>query len=116
MTENTSLPCVIAPALVIAGTDPQSMPLVSEDDEISLLDILQVVADNLRLLLPGPLVADLLALAFRFTITPAFNAATKFMPLPQSGAAAMLASLGALGGLAGAAGIKSRGLTSMQIF
>ena len=91
---------------VIAGPDPQSIP---DDDEISLLDLLQVVADNLRLLVLGPLVAGLLALAYSFTITPTFTATTKFMPpqQQQSGAAAMLAGLGALGGLAGAAGIKS---------
>lgn len=77
-----------------------------EDDEISLLDLLQVVADNLRLLVLGPLAAGLLALGLSFTITPTFTATTKFMPpqQQQSGAAAMLAGLGALGGLAGAAG------------
>jgi tyrosine-protein kinase Etk/Wzc len=113
MTENTSPPSVIAPvpvsapASVIAGPDPQSMP--SDDDEISLLDLLQVLADNLRLLVLGPLVAGLVALGYTFTITPTFTATTKFMPpqQQQSGAAAMLAGLGALGGLAGAAGIKS---------
>jgi uncharacterized protein involved in exopolysaccharide biosynthesis len=105
MTENTPAP-VIAPVSVIAGPDPQSIP---DDDEISLLDLLQVVADNLRLLVLGPLVAGLLALAYSFTLTPTFTATTKFMPpqQQQSGAAAMLAGLGALGGLAGAAGIKS---------
>ena len=107
MTENTPPPVVIAPVPVIAGPDPQSMP--PEDDEISLLDLLQVVADNLRLLVLGPLVAGLLALAYSFTIPPTFTATAKFLPpqQQQSGAAAMLAGLGALGGLAGAAGIKS---------
>ena len=77
-----------------------------EDDEISLLDLLQVVVDNLRLLVLGPLVAGLLALGFTFTIAPTFTATTKFMPpqQQQSGAASLLAGLGALGGLAGAAG------------
>lgn len=81
-----------------------------EDDEISLLDLLQVVVDNLRLLVLGPLVAGLLALGYSFTIPPTFTATTKFMPpqQQQSGAAAMLAGLGALGGLAGAAsGLKN---------
>jgi tyrosine-protein kinase Etk/Wzc len=114
MTENTPTPAAViapvpvgAPASVIAGPDPQSMP--SDDDEISLLDLLQVVADNLRLLILGPLVAGLLALGYSFTIPPTFTATTKFMPpqQQQSGAAAMLAGLGALGGLAGAAGIKN---------
>jgi tyrosine-protein kinase Etk/Wzc len=81
-----------------------------DDDEISLLDLLQVVADNLRLLILGPLVAGLLALGYSFTIAPTFTATTKFLPPQQqaSGAAAMLQSLGALGGLAGAAtGLKN---------
>ena len=102
MTENTP-----TPESVIASEARQSMPsAMPDDDEISLLDLLQVVADNLRLLVLGPLVAGLLALAYSFTITPTFTATTKFMPpqQQQSGAAAMLAGLGALGGLAGAAG------------
>lgn len=79
---------------------------LTEDDEISLLDLLQVVADNLRLLVLAPLAAGLLALGYSFAIAPTFTATTKFMPpqQQQSGAAAMLAGLGALGGLAGAAG------------
>lgn len=107
MTENTPTPAaVIAPASVIAGTDPQSIS--ADDDEISLLDLLQVVADNLRLLVLGPLAAGLLALGYSYTITPTFTATTKFMPpqQQQSSAASLLAGLGALGGLAGAAGIK----------
>ena len=89
---------------VSAGSDPQSMP--ADDDEISLLDLLQVVADNLRLLVLGPLAAGLLALGYSYTIPPTFTATTKFMPpqQQQSSAASMLQSLGALGGLAGAAG------------
>jgi uncharacterized protein involved in exopolysaccharide biosynthesis len=102
MTENT-------PTAVIASEAQQSMPSSMPDDEISLLDLLQVVADNLRLLVLGPLVAGLLALAYSFTIPPTFTATTKFMPpqQQQSGSAAMLAGLGALGGLVGAAGIKN---------
>ena len=105
MTENTPAP-VIAPVSVIAGPDPQSIP---DDDEISLLDLLQVIADNLRLLVLGPLVAGLLAIGYSYTITPTFTATTKFMPpqQQQSSAASLLAGLGALGGLAGAAGIKN---------
>jgi len=92
---------------VIASEARQSMP---EDDEISLLDLLQVVADNLRLLILGPLAVGLLALGISFAIAPTFTATTKFMPpqQQQSAAASMLQSLGALGGLAGAAtGLKS---------
>ncbi len=92
---------------VIASEAKQSS---MQDDEISLLDLLQVVADNLRLLILVPLAAGVLALGYSYTITPTFTATTKFLPpqQPQSSAAVMLQSLGALGGLAGAsAGLKS---------
>ena len=83
---------------------------MQDDDEISLLDLLQVIVDNLRLLVLGPLVCGLAALGISFAITPTFTAKTQFLPpqQQQSAAASMLASLGALGGLAGTAtGIKS---------
>ena len=79
-------------------------------DKISLLDLLQVVADNLRLLVVGPLLVGLVALAIAFQITPTFTASTKFVPpqQQQSAAVAMLQGLGALGSLAGAAsGLKN---------
>ncbi len=38
-------------------------PYYPEDDEISLLDLLQTIAENLRLLVIGPIVVGLLALA-----------------------------------------------------
>jgi uncharacterized protein involved in exopolysaccharide biosynthesis len=81
-----------------------------DDDETSLLDLLQVVVDNLRLLVLGPLVCGLVALGISFAIPPTFTAKTQFLPpqQQQSSAANMLASLGALGGLAGAAtGLKN---------
>ena len=87
-----------------------SMGEMQDDDEISLLDLLQVVVDNLRLLVLGPLVCGLAALGYSFTISPTYTAKTQFLPpqQQQSSAASMLASLGALGGLAGAAtGLKS---------
>jgi capsule polysaccharide export protein KpsE/RkpR len=89
----------IAPAgVVIAGSDPQSISAVGKS---SILDLLQVVADNLRLLVLAPLAAGLLGLGMALMAPPTFTAITKFM-LPQQqqgGAAAMLAGLGALGGL-----------------
>jgi tyrosine-protein kinase Etk/Wzc len=87
-----------------------SMGDMQDDDEISLLDLLQVIVDNLRLLVLGPLVCGLAALGISFAIPPTFTAKTQFLPpqQQQSSAAGMLASLGALGGLAGAAtGLKS---------
>lgn len=82
----------------------------SEGDEISLLDLLQTVVENLRLLVLGPLTVGLLALGISFLIKPTFTATTQFLPpqQQQSAAAAMLQSLGALGGLASAAtGLKN---------
>ena len=95
-----------------SATAPDTRPAtpVEDDDEINLLDLLQVVVDNLRLLVLGPLAAGLLALGISFVIAPTFTATTVFMPpqQQQSGAAMMLQSLGALGGLAGAAtGLKN---------
>jgi uncharacterized protein involved in exopolysaccharide biosynthesis len=81
-----------------------------EDDEVSLLDILQVIVDNLRLLIFFPLIVGLLALGVSFFIPPTYTATTKVMPpqQQQSSAAALLQNLGALGGLAGtASGIKN---------
>lgn len=85
-------------------------PAVQEDDEISLLDLALVVAENLRLLIIGPLVVGLSALGISYAIAPTFTARTVVLPpqQQQSSAAAALQSLGALAGLAGgAAGIKS---------
>jgi uncharacterized protein involved in exopolysaccharide biosynthesis len=82
----------------------------AEDDEISLLDLLQTIVDNLRLLILGPLVVGLAALGISFAIAPTYTATVKFLPpqQQQSAAASMLASLGGLGGLAGAAaGLKN---------
>ncbi len=81
-----------------------------EDDEVSLLDLALVVAENLRLLILGPLVVGLAALGISFLIKPTFTATTLILPpqQQQSAAAAMLQQLGALGGLAGAAaGLKN---------
>ncbi len=76
------------------------------DDEISLLDLLQTIVDNLRLLVLGPLAVGITALGISYLIPPTYTAKTQFLPpqQQQSAAASMLASLGSLGGLAGAVG------------
>ena len=89
-------------------TDTVQIP--EAEDEISLLDLLQTIVDNLRLLVLGPLAVGLAALGISFAIPPTFTAKTQFLPpqQQQSAAASMLASLGSLGGLAGAAaGLKN---------
>lgn len=86
-------------------TDTPYAPPEPEDDEISLLDLLQTIVDNLRLLVLGPLAVGLVALGISFAIPPTYTATVKFLPpqQQQSSAASMLAGLGALGGLAGGA-------------
>ncbi len=82
------------------------MGMQEADDEISLLDLLQTIVDNLRLLVLGPLAVGLTALGISFLIPPTYTAKTQFLPpqQQQSAAASMLASLGGLGGLASAVG------------
>lgn len=87
-----------------------SIVVSAEDDEVNLLDLLQVIADNLRLLIVGPLAIGVLALGISFFVSPSFTGSTVFLPpqQQQSGAAMLLQSLGSLGGLAGAAtGLKN---------
>lgn len=82
----------------------------ADGDEISLLDLLQVVVDNLRLIVLGALGAGVLALAVTYIIPPTFTAKVQFIPpkQQQSSAAAALSDLGILGGAAGAiAGVKN---------
>ncbi len=89
---------------------PQAVGAADEDDEISLLDLLQVVVDNLRLLVLGPLAAGLVALGITFVMTPVFTAKVVFIPpkQQQSTAASALSDLAILGGGGGAiAGIKN---------
>jgi len=84
-----------------------NMPMgMQDDDEISLLDLLQTIVDNLWLLVLGPLAVGFTALGISFFIPPTYTAKTQFLPpqQQQSAAASMLASLGSLGGLAGAVG------------
>ena len=93
------------------GSANTAIQVVPEDeDEISLLDLGVVIAENLRLLVLGPLVVGLLALGYAFQIAPTFTARTTFLPpqQQQSAAAAALSQLGALSGIAAsAAGIKN---------
>jgi len=98
------------PSAEVGASAPSSGVETGTEDEISLLDLALVVADNLRLLIIGPLVVGLAALGYSFAIVPTFTAKTVLLPpqQQQSAAAAALQNLGALAGLAGgAAGIKS---------
>lgn len=92
------------------STHSMNASIEAESDEISLLDLLQTIVENLRLLVLAPLAVGLAALGLSFQIPPTFTATTRFLPpqQQQSGAAAMLQNLGALGGLASSAtGLKN---------
>ena len=82
--------------------------LSEDNDGINLLDILQTLAENARLLIVGPLIVGLVALGMSFLFAPNYVAETNVM-IPQQqqgGVAAALAQmqLGALAGLAGGGG------------
>jgi tyrosine-protein kinase Etk/Wzc len=86
-------------------------PDQNEDEEISLLDLLLVVVENLRLLVLGPLAVGLAALGISFMIPPTYTAKTQFLPpqQQQSSASALVQALGvgAIGGLGAGLGIKN---------
>ena len=93
-----------------APADQALQPQWDDSDEISLLDLALVVAENLKLLILGPLAVGMAALGISFLIKPSFTASTTILPpqQQQSAAAMMAQQLGALGGLAGAAaGLKN---------
>jgi uncharacterized protein involved in exopolysaccharide biosynthesis len=79
---------------------PEAVAL-QDEDEISLLDLLLVISENIKLLVIGPILSGLVALGVAFAITPVFTAKTTLLP-PTSGAggtaAAILDQLGPLAG------------------
>ncbi|CAD5370693.1 Capsule polysaccharide export protein KpsE/RkpR [Rubrivivax sp. A210] len=77
-----------------------------EPAEISILDLLLLLAENWKLLIVLPLLAGIAALLATYAITPTFTARTSFLPpqQQQSASASALLSLGALAGIAGGSG------------
>ena len=53
------------------------------DDELGLLDLLQTIVDNLRLLVLGPLAVGLAAFGFSCSVPPSYSAITTFLPPQQ---------------------------------
>ena len=95
-------------------TEPSSLPdsQPSGDDEISLLDLLIVLAKHKKLVLGMPFVVAVLAAGISFLLPFSYTGITKILPPLQnqsSGTAALLSQLGGgLGGLAGSlAGIRN---------
>ena len=78
---------------------------VEADDQISLFDLLIVLAKRKLLILGLPLVVAIFAVAYSMTMDEVFTANTKILqPQAQSGTSAMLAQLGGIASLVGAAG------------
>lgn len=83
---------------------------VPVDDEIHLLDLLLILAQQKKLVIGTPIVTGILALVVSMFIPPSFTSVAKIMPPQQqqnSGMAAMLGQLGGLAGAAGGLGVKS---------
>jgi uncharacterized protein involved in exopolysaccharide biosynthesis len=82
-----------------------SATAADRDDEISLLDLALVLAENWRTLVFAPLGAGLVALGISFLIEPTFTATTRILPpaQQQSTSAALAAQLGTFAGLVGGA-------------
>ena len=108
MMSNATPTSALDPGQAPRDADPTQGPRIANS---GLIDLLQVVVDNLRLLVFGSFAGGLFALAITFLISPTFTAKTQFIPpkQQQSSAAAALSDLGVLGGgAAGAiAGIKN---------
>lgn len=71
-------------------------------DEISLLDLLLVLAKHKKLVIGLPVAAGMLALVVAFLLPNWYSATAKILP-PQQAQSSALAILGQLGGLAGGA-------------
>ena len=67
---------------------------VEEENETSLLDLLVVVAENLKLLILGPFAAGLLALGIAFTLPQSYvSQAILALPTPTQAAAMMVSPI-----------------------
>ena len=82
---------------------PASQPIDNEADEISLMDLLIVLAKHKLLIFGMPFLVASLAAGYSLTLPNIFTASTKILTPSQSGTSA----LSQLGGLAALAGMKN---------
>ena len=87
----------------MTADQPGARPDGAADEEVSLLDVALVLAENLKILVAVPLAAGLLALIIAFIVPVTYTATARLLPpqQQQSSAAALAAQLGALAGLVG---------------
>ncbi len=82
---------------------PEQFPS-SDEEEMTLLDLVLVLVENLRLLILGPILVGVLAFGYGSMQTPVYTARTTLIPPAASSGgsgASVLAQLGGLGALAG---------------
>src|SRR5467141_425621 len=87
--------------------NPKDISSTTDEDEISLLDLLIVLAKHKRLVLGVPFIAAVLAAIISLLMPNAYTGTTRILPPQQSASAAsaLLNQLGgALGGFGGLAG------------
>ena len=92
------MPCVTSPLLT-----PEQFPS-SDNEEMTLLDLVLVLVENLRLLIVGPILVGMLAYAYGTSQIPVYTARTTIIPpaaASSGGGGSVLAQLGGLGALAG---------------
>ena len=92
-------------------TEPSNLPdnqLTGDDDEISLLDLLIVLAKYKKLILGLPFVVALISIGYALLLPNIYTATVKILPPQQnqSASSAMLAQIGSLASLVGGAGAK----------
>ena len=85
------------------GVSGNPVPAVGNDDEISLLDMLQVLWERKWLLIGSTLGAGVLAAGIALLMPNYYTATARILP-PQQNSSSASALLGQLGGLAAAAG------------
>lgn len=82
---------------------------LQDEDEISLLDLLEAVTDNLRLLVLVPLLIGIASLGITSYVPPTYQAKTTLLPPGSDGGGATAALAGQFGGLASLAGVSLGG-------
>jgi tyrosine-protein kinase Etk/Wzc len=87
--------------IVIEKSNPAT---VSRDDEVHLLDLLVVLAEQKRMVIGTSVLFVILGVVVSLLMTPMFASTTRILPPQQQQSSTMSAMLGQLGNLAGAAG------------
>ena len=99
------------PAALGSGQQEQHAPIVLENDEISILDILLVLTRNRRLILYTTFLFTAAGLLYTLTATPEYTASAQVIREAADGSQSGLAGLSMLRGLGINVGGSSTGLT-----